>query len=75
MQGWFFSLSVFSIYVKGGYLSDKERVRQRRVLPWGAEEHSAEKDAEENDTKDLQIKKNWKHVGLQDKSPRSCANH
>lgn len=45
------------------------------MLPWGGEEHSAEKDAEENDTKDLQIKMNWKHVGLQYKSPRSCANH
>lgn len=45
------------------------------MLPWGGEEHSAEKDAEENDTKDLQIKMNWKHVGLHYKSPRSCANH
>lgn len=45
------------------------------MLPWGAEEHSGEKDAEENDTKDLQIRKNWKHVGLQDESPCSCANH
>lgn len=57
------------------YVSDKERVRQRRVLPWGAEEHSAERNTEENDKKVLQIKMNWKDVGLQYKSPRSCANH
>lgn len=43
-------------------------------VAWGAEEqHSPEEDAEENDTKDLQIKMNWQHGGLQCDSPCFCA--
>lgn len=63
------------------FLSERLPIWQRtceveKSAAWGAaEEHSPEEDAQENDTKYLQIKMNWQRAGLQYKSPCFCANH